>query len=200
MLLRQGNLPSRPMGKKCETCVTLMAQAAGEGRRCWYYRKRFWRVMTGPGSVSEIGSAAGWRLFDALAARKRAKQMTTVLTIHVPSAPGRAVNTLVAMREGQYCPLRAKFIFMMPFDAGVTRVDAGDAIAPLIDVDGLKVGLMTCYDLRFPELALSLALQGRTCWCPPAWVKGRLKSITGRRCWRHARWIRPAILRREGAE
>lgn len=24
---------------------------------------------------------------------------------------------------------------------------------------------MTCYDLRFPELALHLALQGRTYWC-----------------------------------
>ena len=26
--------------------------------------------------------------------------MTTILTVHVPSAPGRAVNTLVAIRDG----------------------------------------------------------------------------------------------------
>ncbi|PMC12688.1 hydrolase, partial [Klebsiella aerogenes] len=37
-------------------------------------------------------------------------------------------------------------------------VDAGEQIPPLIDVNGMRIGLMTCYDLRFPELALSLAL------------------------------------------
>jgi predicted amidohydrolase len=57
------------------------------------------------------------------------------------------------------------------------RVDAGHEIAPLIDVDGMKVGLMTCYDLRFPELALSLALQGADILAlPAAWVRGPLKE------------------------
>lgn len=28
----------------------------------------------------------------------------------------------------------------------------------------MKVGLMTCYDLRFPELALAQALQGAEIW------------------------------------
>ena len=38
------------------------------------------------------------------------------------------------------------------------RVDPGRQIPPVIDVARFRVGLMTCYDLRFPELALSLAL------------------------------------------
>ena len=42
-------------------------------------------------------------------------------------------------------------------------VDAGEQIPPLIDVNGMRIGLMTCYDLRFPELALSLALKGGRC-------------------------------------
>ncbi|WP_308328407.1 nitrilase-related carbon-nitrogen hydrolase, partial [Enterobacter chuandaensis] len=38
-------------------------------------------------------------------------------------------------------------------------------------------GLMTCYDLRFPELALHLALQGADVLVlPAAWVKGPLKE------------------------
>ncbi|MGP8847504.1 nitrilase-related carbon-nitrogen hydrolase, partial [Enterobacter hormaechei] len=57
------------------------------------------------------------------------------------------------------------------------NVDAGDAIAPLLDVGGLKVGLMTCYDLRFPELALAHALQGAEILVlPAAWVRGSLKE------------------------
>jgi predicted amidohydrolase len=46
---------------------------------------------------------------------------------------------------------------------------------------------MTCYDLRFPELALSSGAAGADVLVlPAAWVKGPLKSITGRRCWRRA--------------
>lgn len=41
----------------------------------------------------------------------------------------------------------------------------------------MKVGLMTCYDLRFPELALAHALQGAEILVlPAAWVRGALKE------------------------
>ncbi len=41
----------------------------------------------------------------------------------------------------------------------------------------MKVGLMTCYDLRFPELALAQALQGAEIpVLPAAWVRGPLKE------------------------
>ena len=57
------------------------------------------------------------------------------------------------------------------------HVDAGNEIAPLLEVEGMKVGLMTCYDLRFPELALAQALQGAEILVlPAAWVRGPLKE------------------------
>ncbi len=41
----------------------------------------------------------------------------------------------------------------------------------------MRVGLMTCYDLRFPELALSLALSGAEILAlPVAWVRGAMKE------------------------
>lgn len=47
----------------------------------------------------------------------------------------------------------------------------------MIDVDGIKLGLMTCYDLRFPEMALNLALAGaEVLVLPAAWVRGALKE------------------------
>ena len=48
---------------------------------------------------------------------------------------------------------------------------------PLIEVAGFLVGLMTCYDLRFPDMALALALQGaEVLVLPAAWVRGPLKE------------------------
>ena len=45
------------------------------------------------------------------------------------------------------------------------------------DVDGLRFGLMTCYDLRFPEVARTLADAGADVALVPAeWVRGPLKE------------------------
>jgi predicted amidohydrolase len=57
---------------------------------------------------------------------------------------------------------------------------------------------MTCYDLRFPELALSLALQGQTFWyfLPHGFgaaQRAALGDAAG-----GARWIRPVISWRQG--
>ncbi len=37
---------------------------------------------------------------------------------------------------------------------------AGTAAPPVFDLDGVKVGVMICFDWRFPETARSLALKG----------------------------------------
>jgi predicted amidohydrolase len=51
------------------------------------------------------------------------------------------------------------------------------AIEPVVvDVRGFPVGLMTCYDLRFPELARALAERGaEVVVVPAAWVAGERK-------------------------
>ncbi len=42
-------------------------------------------------------------------------------------------------------------------DRGMFR--AGRALAPLVELDGLKIGLLICYDVEFPESVRLLALQ-----------------------------------------
>jgi predicted amidohydrolase len=50
-------------------------------------------------------------------------------------------------------------------------------VPPLIEIEGIRLGLMTCYDLRFPEMALNLALAGaEVLVLPAAWVRGPLKE------------------------
>jgi deaminated glutathione amidase len=56
------------------------------------------------------------------------------------------------------------------------RLSAG-AVAPVLaEVAGATVGLMTCYDLRFPELARALVADGaEVLVVPAAWVAGDRK-------------------------
>jgi predicted amidohydrolase len=56
------------------------------------------------------------------------------------------------------------------------RLRAGDIIPVVLDVAGRPVGLMTCYDLRFPEHARALVDAGAdTIVVPAAWVAGERK-------------------------
>ena len=56
------------------------------------------------------------------------------------------------------------------------RLSAGDPEPTLVEVAGFAVGLMTCYDLRFPELARALVDRGaEVLVVPSAWVAGPRK-------------------------
>ena len=54
---------------------------------------------------------------------------------------------------------------------------AGDGDLLLFDVKGMKVGVATCYDVRFPELYRQLAEQGaQVIVQPTSWAHGLLKE------------------------
>ena len=56
------------------------------------------------------------------------------------------------------------------------RLRAGDLTPVVLDIAGTRVGLMTCYDLRFPEHARALVDAGaEAIVLPAAWVAGDLK-------------------------
>lgn len=57
-------------------------------------------------------------------------------------------------------------------------VEPGNLVAPeTFELGGLRFGLMTCYDLRFPEVGRTLADAGADVFLVPAeWVRGPLKE------------------------
>lgn len=56
------------------------------------------------------------------------------------------------------------------------RLSAGDLEPVIVDVADVRVGLMTCYDLRFPELGRALVDAGADVFVlPAAWVAGEGK-------------------------
>lgn len=57
------------------------------------------------------------------------------------------------------------------------RLSPGPLEPVLVDVGGVRLGLMTCYDLRFPELARELVSRGAELLVvPSAWVAGPGKT------------------------
>lgn len=57
------------------------------------------------------------------------------------------------------------------------RLSAGPIAPVVVEVAGLRVGLLTCYDLRFPEFARLLVDEGAEVLAvPTAWVRGPLKE------------------------
>lgn len=88
-----------------------------------------------------------------------------------PDGDGRALNTVVAVRDGAVVGSYTKVHLYDAFGQRESdRLVAGPADAePLVvDVDGLAVGVMTCYDLRFPESARRLVDAGADVLAVPA--------------------------------
>jgi deaminated glutathione amidase len=104
---------------------------------------------------------------------------TTVVAgmFEVSDDPGRPYNTLAVVdRDG----LRASYRKIHLYDSfgykESDRLVAGPVDPVVVDVAGFRVGLMTCYDLRFPELARELVSRGaELVVVPSAWVAGPRK-------------------------
>jgi len=91
--------------------------------------------------------------------------------------PARPYNTLVVV-DGD--GLRASYRKIHLYDSfGYKESDrllAGDLEPVVVEIGGFQVGLMTCYDLRFPEMARALVDRGaEVLVVPAAWVAGPRK-------------------------
>jgi predicted amidohydrolase len=118
---------------------------------------------------------------EALAQVASETGVTAVAGMFEPSGdPQRVFNTVVAVGPGG---LLGAYRKLHLFDAlgwrESGRVAPGDPAADrlVFPVDGLRCGVMTCYDLRFPEMARSLVDAGATALVLPAyWVAGPGKA------------------------
>ncbi|MER6914429.1 carbon-nitrogen hydrolase family protein [Streptomyces sp. NPDC000594] len=98
--------------------------------------------------------------------------VVVVAGMFTPASGGRVTNTLLATGPG----VEAAYDKIHLYDAfGFTEsrtVAAGSEVVT-IEVDGVRVGLATCYDIRFPELFRAHADAGaRLTVVPASWGAG----------------------------
>ena len=141
----------------------------------------FMRDFGSPGSdIAEFAEPMDGPFVQRLT-QLAAEQRTTVVAgmFEVSDDPKRPFNTLAVVDAGG---LRASYRKIHLYDSfgykESDRLSAGELKPVLVEVGGLSVGLMTCYDLRFPELARDLVARGaEVLVAPSAWVAGEGKVL-----------------------
>jgi len=108
----------------------------------------------------------------------RTSGVALIAGVFEPAPDNLVYNTTVAFDgTGQ---LVAAYRKIHLFDALGQR--ESETVAPgsevvIAELAGLKVGILTCYDVRFPELARALTLRGADLIAiPSAWASGLLKE------------------------
>ncbi len=91
---------------------------------------------------------------------------------------GLPFNTLVLADRGELTTYRKIHLYDSFGYRESDTLGAGVTEPVVADVRGVPVGLMTCYDLRFPELGRALVDAGaQVVAVPAAWVAGERKAM-----------------------
>jgi deaminated glutathione amidase len=117
--------------------------------------------------------------FVSLLRRLAGERDTTVVAgmFEQSDDPGRVYNTLVVVAgDGLVARYRKTHLYDSFGYKESERLVAGEVEPVSLDLGELTIGLMTCYDLRFPEMSRALVDAGAdTLVVPAAWVAGPYK-------------------------
>ncbi|MBE5252542.1 deaminated glutathione amidase [Mixta mediterraneensis] len=170
---------SREWQENATICLDLMARAQAGGAHLLVLPEGVLaRDIADPDLVLKAAQPLDGPFLTQLLAASKGNDLTTMMSVHVPTEAQKALNVLIAIRNGEIIAAYEKLHLYDAFAMQESqRVNPGHVVPPLVDVAGMKVGLMTCYDVRFPELARRLVLDGADVLVlPAAWVKGPLKE------------------------
>ncbi|WP_192892572.1 carbon-nitrogen hydrolase family protein [Nesterenkonia natronophila] len=106
--------------------------------------------------------------------------LALVAGVNEPAGQGRIYNTLLGIKDGEINALYRKVHLYDAFGYKESSlVLHGPLKQPeLFSVGPFKVGMQTCYDLRFPEVSRTLVDAGADLLAVPAeWVPGPLKEF-----------------------
>jgi deaminated glutathione amidase len=127
--------------------------------------------------ITDFAEPLDGPFMSAVADAARAHEVGVVLGTFEP-AGGRVHNTAVALdRRGRLCAAYRKIHLFDSFGARESDLVAPGGTPVVAELDGLRFGLITCYDIRFPELARALVDQGADAFLViAAWGSGPMKE------------------------
>jgi predicted amidohydrolase len=175
---------STEKGENLKRGVELVALAADRGADLLVLPELFMAYIpldSPRGDFLGVAEEVGGPFVSSLASEARRRHVHLVVGIHEKSRrdPKKVHNTVVMVGpDGKVISKHRKIQLFDSFgykESG--RFEPGDAIEGAFKTKLAKIGMMTCYELRFPEMARVLALQGaELIIVPTAWVAGRMKE------------------------
>lgn len=129
--------------------------------------------------LSEVVDVAWRRFEDHLCGLATKYGIAIIAGGYEPNATTRPNNTLIAVDSTGDVVARYRKLHL--YDAFAYResdyVTPGLELPPVVELAGLRVGLVNCYDLRFPELTRHLIAQGADLVSiSAAWLAGHRKA------------------------
>lgn len=126
-------------------------------------------------------AAGAQRLDGPFVTRLRAlseRGVAIAATVHILAEDGRVSNLGIVCEAGRIVHSYDKLHLYDAFSERESDTVAPGSRAPgAFVLDGIVLGLLTCYDIRFPEAARALAVAGADAiLLPAAWVRGPLKE------------------------
>ncbi|WP_244930807.1 carbon-nitrogen hydrolase family protein [Nocardioides sp. W7] len=170
-------LVQEPAGLEPETNRARLRELTPDGADLVVFPEAFARDFGEAGSdVSPYAEAADGPFATAVAETAAAHATTVVAGMfEAGSDPERPYNTLV-VRGAATAAYRKVHLYDSFGYRESDRLSAGPVAPVVVEIAGMGVGLMTCYDLRFPELARALVDAGaEVLVLPAAWVAGERK-------------------------
>jgi len=180
MLVSVGQFsPAGDVGANLEVMRSLAAKAKADGSELIVFpEESMFSVGKVEGSLAAAVDA-GWTTFvQQLSLLAAELGIAVVAGGYESSGEERPYNTLVLIDStGRIVDTYRKLHLYDAFSySESTRIKPGDGGVKVVDLGGIRVGLMTCYDIRFPELARALTDQGADLLAvPAAWFKGEHK-------------------------
>jgi predicted amidohydrolase len=173
--------PTADAAVNLESIEQLLATASGRGARVVVFPEySSYFVDPFDASLAENAQDLDGPFVQALTRLAGAHDVVIVAGLLERAGDGERVrNSAVAVGASG---LVAHYRKLHLYDAFGQResdwVEPGEIAAPqTFELDGLRFGLMTCYDLRFPEVGRSLVDAGADVFVVPAeWVRGPLKE------------------------
>lgn len=111
---------------------------------------------------------------SAVIEKSNALSMAVAMTVHTTTGEKRVHNNHLVIHKGRIIACYTKLHLYDAFNTQESaNVEPGTEVPALVEIGGFKFGLMTCYDVRFPEFARRLAADGADAFLlPAAWVRG----------------------------
>lgn len=173
--------PRADRGANRDRIAELVAEAAGRGARLIVlpeYSSYFVDPMDA--TLAENAETLDGPFATALAALAAEHGVVIVAgLVERASDSAHVHNTVVAIdASGVVARYRKQHLYDAFGQTESDWIEAGSLDPPqMFAVDGLRCALMTCYDLRFPEVARTLVDAGAEVLIVPAeWVRGPLKE------------------------